>query len=52
MVRTREGKTTATVLIPLEPYRQWQAEMQRLTAAAEPAGPSREKGETGKGGKE
>jgi hypothetical protein len=47
-VRTREGKTTATVLIPPEPFRQWQAEMQRLTVAAEPAGPSGEKGETGK----
>ena len=50
-VRTREGKTTATALIPREPFRQWQAEMHRLTVAAEPAGPSREKGEVGKGGK-
>jgi hypothetical protein len=38
-VRIGEGKTTATVLIAREPFRQWQAEMQRLTAAAEPAGP-------------
>jgi len=51
-VRTGEGKTSATTLIPREPFRQWQEEMQRLTAAAEPAGPSREKGETGKGGKD
>ena len=50
-VRTREGKTTATALIPREPFRQWQAEMHRLTVAAEPAGPSPEKGETSKGGK-
>jgi hypothetical protein len=48
-VRTREGKTTTTVLIPREPFRQWQEEMQRLTVAAEPAGPSRE---TVKGGKD
>ena len=52
MVRTGEGKTTATALIPQAPFRQWQEEMRRLTAAAEPAGPPREKGETGKGGKE
>jgi hypothetical protein len=51
-VRTREGKSAATALIPREPFRQWQAEMQRLTAAAKPAGPPQEKGETGKGGKE
>ena len=52
MVRTGEGKTTATVLIPQEPFRQWQEEMRRLTVAAEPAGPPGEKGETGKGGKD
>jgi hypothetical protein len=51
-VRTGEGKTTATALIPREPFRQWQAEMHRLTVAAEPAGPSRERGEKGKGGKQ
>ena len=50
-VRTREGKTTATVLIAREPFRQWQAEMQRLTAAAEPAGLSREKGAGDQGSK-
>jgi hypothetical protein len=50
VVRTGEGKTAATALIPREPFRQWQAEMQRLTAAAEPAGPSTEKGGTGKAG--
>ena len=52
MVRTGKGKTSATVLIPLEPFRQWEAEMHRLTAAAEPSGPSPEKGEGGKGGKQ
>jgi hypothetical protein len=52
MVRTGEGKTTSTALIPREPFRQWQAEMQRLTAAAKPAGPPPEKGEGGKGSKE
>jgi hypothetical protein len=51
-VHTGEGKTTATALIPREPFRQWQEEMRRLTVAAEPAEPSREKGETGKGGKD
>jgi len=51
-VRIHEGKTIATVLIAREPFHQWQAEMQRLTAAAEPAGPSGRQGEAGKGGKE
>jgi len=48
-VRTGEGKTTTTALIPREPFRQWQEEMRRLTVAAESAGPPREKGETGQG---
>jgi hypothetical protein len=52
MVRTREGPATAPALIPLAPFRQWQEEMHRLTAAAKPGGPSPEKGESGKGGKE
>ena len=52
IVRTGEGESAATALIPQEPFRQWQEEMQRLTAAAEAAGPSGEKGETNKGGKE
>ena len=52
LVRTGEGESTATALIPQEPFRQWQEEMQRPTAAAEPAGPSGEKGETDKGGKD
>jgi hypothetical protein len=51
-VRTGEGKTTATTLITPAPFRQWQEEMRRLTVAAESAGPPREKGETGKGGKD
>ena len=51
-VRTREGKSTATVLAPLAPFRQWQEEMHRLTASAKPAGPSPEKGESGKGDKQ
>ena len=51
-VRTGEGQTTATVLVPLAPFRQWQEEMRRLTAAAKPGGPSPEKSEGGKGGKE
>jgi hypothetical protein len=51
-VRTREGPTTTTALIPLAPFRQWQEEMHRLTASAKPGGPSPEKGETGKGGKD
>jgi Domain of unknown function (DUF4340) len=50
-VRTGEGKTIVMALIPVAPFRQWQEEMQRLTAAAKPAGPSGEQGETGKGGK-
>ncbi|MDP2046853.1 MAG: DUF4340 domain-containing protein [Deltaproteobacteria bacterium] len=50
-VRIQEGKITATVFIAREPFRQWQAEMQRLTAAAEPAGPPQEKGEGDKGSK-
>ncbi|MBU4234148.1 MAG: DUF4340 domain-containing protein [Proteobacteria bacterium] len=51
MVRTGKGKTTATALIPRAPFRQWQEEMHRLTAAAEPAGSSRETGKGGKGSK-
>lgn len=51
VVRTGEGKTTATVLIPREPLRQWQEEMHRLTVAAAPAGPSGEKGEGNKDSK-
>jgi hypothetical protein len=47
-VRTREGKSTATILVPQASFRQWQEEMHRLTATAKPAGPSGEKGESGK----
>ena len=52
MVRTGEGKSTVTVLVPLAPFRQWQEEMHRLTASAKPAGPPPEKGESGKGDKQ
>ena len=51
-VRTGEGKTSATALIPRAPFRQWQEEMHRLTAVAKPAGPPPEKGENGKVGKD
>ena len=51
VVRTREGESTATVLVPQAPFRQWQEEMHRLTASAKPAGPSPEKGESGKSDK-
>jgi hypothetical protein len=51
-VRTGAGKTTATALISQAPFRQWQTEMHRLTAVAEPAGPLPEKGDNGKGGKD
>jgi hypothetical protein len=51
VVRIREDKTTATALIAPEPFRQWQEEMHRLTAAAQPAGPSQEKGEGNKDSK-
>jgi hypothetical protein len=55
MVRTREGSTTATALIPLALFRRWQEELHRLAAAAKPAAPSpakSESGEAGKGGKD
>jgi hypothetical protein len=51
VVRTREGNSNVTVLAPLGPFRQWQEEMHRLTASAKPAGPSPEKGESGKADK-
>ena len=51
-VRTGEGKTTATALIPRALFRQWQEEMHRLTASAKPAGPPPEKGQDGKVGKD
>ncbi len=52
MVRTREGSTAATALVPLELFRRWQEELQRLAAAAKPAGPPPAKGESGKAGKD
>ena len=51
-IRTGEGKTAVTALIPRAPFRQWQEEMRRLTATAGKAGKSPEKGEAGKGVKE
>jgi hypothetical protein len=47
-VQTREGDKTVTALIDPTPFRQWQAEMQRLTAAAPKPGNSQEKSETPK----
>jgi hypothetical protein len=47
-VLSRTGDQTVLALIPQAPFRQWQEEMRRLTATADPAGPSGEKGETGK----
>ena len=51
-VLSRAGDKTVLALIPRAPFRQWQEEMHRLTASAGPAGPSAEKGETGRGGKQ
>jgi hypothetical protein len=51
VIRIGEGKTTATVLIAPEPFRQWQADMQRLTAAAAPPGASPQPGAAGQGSK-
>jgi hypothetical protein len=49
-MRTGEGKSAVTALIPLAPFRQWQEEMRRLTVTAGESGKSQEKGETGKAG--
>ena len=51
-IRTGEGKSAFTALIPQAPFRQWQEEMHRLTVTAGKAEKSPEKGETGRGGKE
>jgi len=51
-VLSRAGDKTVLALTPRAPFRQWQEEMHRLTASAKPAGPSAEKGETGRGGKD
>jgi len=45
----RVGERTAAALIPQAPFRQWQDEMQRLTAAAKKIVPAPEKGEGDKG---
>jgi hypothetical protein len=44
-VLTRQGEKTVTALIDQAPFRQWQEEMQRLTAPATKAGDSQEKSE-------
>jgi hypothetical protein len=51
-VLIRAGDKTVLALVPRAPFRQWQEEMHRLTASAEPAGPSAEKGEPGRDGKD
>jgi hypothetical protein len=43
-VLTREGDKTVTALIDPAPFRQWQAEMQRLTVVAPKPGDSQKKG--------
>ena len=48
-VRTGEGKSAVTALIPRAPFRQWQEEMHRLTVTAKKA---QEKGGSGKAGKD
>jgi hypothetical protein len=50
-IRIQEGKNTVTVLVAQGPFRQWQEEMRRLTASAEPAGTPKQKGAGGKAGK-
>jgi hypothetical protein len=47
-VLSRAGDKTVLALIPQAPFRQWQAEMRRLTASAEPAGPKGGQGQSGK----
>ena len=47
-VLTRTGDHLVTALVPLTPFRQWQADMQRLTASAQKPGPAPAKQETGK----
>jgi hypothetical protein len=51
-VRTGEGKSALTALIPRAPFSQWQEEMRRLAVTAGKDGKSPEKGETGKAGKD
>ena len=47
-ILSRAGDKTVLALAPRAPFRQWQEEMHRLTASAEPAKPSAEKSESGK----
>jgi hypothetical protein len=47
----RVGEKTMTALIPQAPFRQWQEEMNQLTATAKKTVPAQEKGKTPKGGK-
>jgi hypothetical protein len=51
-VRTGEGKSAVTALIPRAPFRQWQEEMHRLTVTAGEAGKSQGKDGNGKAGKD
>jgi hypothetical protein len=51
-IRTGEGKSAVTVLIPRAPFHQWQEEMRRLTVTAGEPGKSPQQGEAGKGGKD
>jgi Domain of unknown function (DUF4340) len=48
-VATRMGEKTLIALVPQAPFRQWQDEMNRLTAAAKKAEPAQEQGESDKG---
>jgi hypothetical protein len=50
-VITRVGDKTETTLVVTAPFRQWQEEMQRLTATARKAGESQGKAESGQGGR-
>jgi hypothetical protein len=47
-VLTRTGDHPVTALVPQTPFRQWQGDMQRLTASAQKSGPATAKEGTGK----
>ena len=50
-VLARTGDHPVAALVPQAPFRQWQADMQRLTASAQKPGPAPAKQENRKGGK-